>query len=56
MNRSSNLEKLKSQSFDLLIIGGGKYGKHLKVRVLAVYGGQPYGPQVNQPQAAGQPN
>jgi ATP-dependent RNA helicase DeaD len=24
------------------------YGKHLKVRVLAVYGGQPYGPQVNQ--------
>ncbi|MBK9208881.1 MAG: DEAD/DEAH box helicase [Anaerolineales bacterium] len=25
-----------------------QYGKHLKVRVLAVYGGQPYGPQVNQ--------
>ncbi len=25
-----------------------EYGKHLKVRVLAVYGGQPYGPQVNQ--------
>ena len=24
------------------------YGKHLKVRVLAVYGGQPYGPQINQ--------
>jgi len=24
------------------------YGKHLKARVLAVYGGQPYGPQVNQ--------
>ncbi|MBM3180547.1 MAG: DEAD/DEAH box helicase [Chloroflexi bacterium] len=24
------------------------YGKHLKVHVLAVYGGQPYGPQVNQ--------
>ncbi len=23
------------------------YGKHLNVRVLAVYGGQPYGPQVN---------
>ncbi len=25
-----------------------EYGKHLKVHVLAVYGGQPYGPQVNQ--------
>ena len=25
-----------------------QYGKHLKARVLAVYGGQPYGPQVNQ--------
>mgnify|MGYP001244478358 FL=1 len=25
-----------------------QYGKHLKVHVLAVYGGQPYGPQVNQ--------
>ncbi len=24
------------------------YGKHLKVHVLAVYGGQPYGPQINQ--------
>ncbi|MDD2923068.1 MAG: DEAD/DEAH box helicase [Anaerolineales bacterium] len=24
------------------------YGKHLKARVLAVYGGQPYGPQINQ--------
>jgi ATP-dependent RNA helicase DeaD len=24
-----------------------EYGKHLKVRVLAVYGGQPYGPQIN---------
>lgn len=24
------------------------FGKHLKVRVLAVYGGQPYGPQINQ--------
>ncbi|GAB4547990.1 MAG: DEAD/DEAH box helicase [Anaerolineales bacterium] len=24
------------------------YGKHLNARVLAVYGGQPYGPQVNQ--------
>ena len=23
-----------------------EYGKHLKVRVLAVYGGQPYGPQI----------
>src|SRR5512139_678555 len=23
------------------------YGKHLSVRVLAVYGGQPYGPQIN---------
>ena len=23
------------------------YGKHLKVRVLAVYGGQPYGPQIS---------
>jgi ATP-dependent RNA helicase DeaD len=25
-----------------------EYGKHLKARVLAVYGGQPYGPQINQ--------
>ena len=25
-----------------------EYGKHLSVRVLAVYGGQPYGPQINQ--------
>jgi ATP-dependent RNA helicase DeaD len=25
-----------------------EYGKHLHVRVLAVYGGQPYGPQINQ--------
>jgi len=25
-----------------------QYGKHLKARVLAVYGGQPYGPQINQ--------
>jgi ATP-dependent RNA helicase DeaD len=25
-----------------------EYGKHVKVRVLAVYGGQPYGPQINQ--------
>jgi ATP-dependent RNA helicase DeaD len=25
-----------------------QYGKHIKARVLAVYGGQPYGPQVNQ--------
>jgi len=25
-----------------------QYGKHLKLHVLAVYGGQPYGPQVNQ--------
>ncbi len=25
-----------------------QYGKHLSVRVLAVYGGQPYGPQINQ--------
>ncbi len=24
-----------------------EYGKHLHVRVLAVYGGQPYGPQIN---------
>lgn len=24
-----------------------EYGKHLNVRVLAVYGGQPYGPQIN---------
>jgi len=24
------------------------YGKHLNVRVLAVYGGQPYGPQISQ--------
>jgi len=24
------------------------YGKHVNVRVLAVYGGQPYGPQVNE--------
>jgi len=24
-----------------------EYGKHLKVRVLAVYGGQPYGPQIS---------
>ena len=24
-----------------------QYGKHLNVRVLAVYGGQPYGPQIN---------
>ena len=24
------------------------YGKHLKVRVLAVYGGQPYGPQISK--------
>jgi ATP-dependent RNA helicase DeaD len=26
----------------------GQYGKALKVRVLAVYGGQPYNPQINQ--------
>jgi ATP-dependent RNA helicase DeaD len=25
-----------------------EYGKHLNVRVLAVYGGQPYGPQISQ--------
>ena len=25
-----------------------EYGKHLKLRVLAVYGGQPYGPQISQ--------
>jgi len=25
-----------------------KYGKHLNVRVLAVYGGQPYGPQISK--------
>ena len=25
-----------------------EYGRHLNVRVLAVYGGQPYGPQINQ--------
>jgi ATP-dependent RNA helicase DeaD len=25
-----------------------EYGRHLKARVLAVYGGQPYGPQINQ--------
>jgi ATP-dependent RNA helicase DeaD len=25
-----------------------QYGKHLKARVLAVYGGQPYGPQINE--------
>src|SRR5690606_34000959 len=24
-----------------------EYGKHLNERVLAVYGGQPYGPQIN---------
>jgi ATP-dependent RNA helicase DeaD len=24
-----------------------EYGRHLRVRVLAVYGGQPYGPQIN---------
>ncbi|HKJ39640.1 MAG TPA: DEAD/DEAH box helicase, partial [Anaerolineales bacterium] len=24
------------------------YGKHLKIRVLAVYGGQPYGPQISK--------
>ncbi len=24
-----------------------EYGKHLHIRVLAVYGGQPYGPQIN---------
>lgn len=26
----------------------GEYGKHLDVRVLAVYGGQPYGPQISK--------
>ena len=26
----------------------GQYGNALKVRVLAVYGGQPYSPQINQ--------
>ncbi len=25
-----------------------EYGQHLRVRVLAVYGGQPYGPQISQ--------
>jgi ATP-dependent RNA helicase DeaD len=25
-----------------------EYGQHMRVRVLAVYGGQPYGPQINQ--------
>ena len=25
-----------------------EYGKHLDVRVLAVYGGQPYGPQISR--------